>query len=106
AEHLHPQTSGAAKRHFDYRPTPNAECIALYHFSIGSAVTTFLAYQPVRLIIRYHNVTPPEFFTLPSDRGAYGAALLGRKQIPILDQMAECVLAASEYNLRDFSSRP
>ncbi len=105
AEHLHPHTNGAAKRHYEYCNDNSWENIAIFHFSIGCAITTFLAYKRVKIVLRYHNVTPPEFFTLPSDHISYHVAMLGRKQIPILNQMAICVLADSEYNLKDFSSK-
>jgi glycosyltransferase involved in cell wall biosynthesis len=105
AEHLHPHAP-SSKRHYEYKVDDKTENIAIYHFSIGSAVTTFLAYQPIRLIVRYHNVTPTKFFTLPSDHVAYHGALLGKKQLTVLDQVSDCLLADSDYNLRDFSSKP
>ena len=105
AEHLHP-SAPTSMRHYEYKVDNSTENFAIYHFSIGSLITTFLAYQPVRLIVRYHNVTPTAFFTLPSDNVAFHGALLGRKQVTVLDQIGDCLLADSEYNLRDFISKP
>jgi glycosyltransferase involved in cell wall biosynthesis len=105
AEHLHPDAP-RSKRHYEYKVDNKTENLAIYHFSIGSPVTTFLAYQPIRLIVRYHNVTPTNFFTLPSDHVALHGALLGKKQLTVLDQISDCLLADSEYNLKDFTSKP
>jgi glycosyltransferase involved in cell wall biosynthesis len=106
AEHLHPAVQNSAKRHYEYRQDPNRKNFGIYHFSIGSAVTTYLAYQQIKLIVRYHNVTPPEFFSLESDHATRNVAMLGKKQITVLDHLTDCIIADSAYNLRDFSVKP
>ena len=61
AWHLHDSMATAARPMSAYHRT-RGETRGIYHHSIGSDVPEFLAGRDLRLILIYHNVTPPEFF--------------------------------------------
>ncbi len=69
----------------------------IYHHSIGSEVPDFLVQQDLRLILVYHNITPPEFFE-GSDPLRAHLARLGMQQLATLRPKTELALAVSGYN--------
>ena len=70
---------------------------ALLHLSIGSPVNDLFLRLPGRKAVRYHNITPPEFF---QDVHAATACALqeGRAQLQALAGAAQVNLAVSEFN--------
>jgi len=80
-----------------YRGDP--ENILIFHYSIASPVTDFVRQLPDKVVIYYHNVTPPEFL-----RG-YNSELAkllekGREELASLKQ-TPFALAASDYNRQE-----
>lgn len=73
------------------------EAWGIYHHSIGSDVPDFLVRQDLRLILVYHNITPPEFFE-GSDPLRAHLARLGMRQLEMLRPKTELALAVSGYN--------
>ena len=69
----------------------------LLHLSIGSAVNELFRQLPCRKALRYHNITPPDFF---QDFYEPTARILraGREQIKALAGTAQVNLAVSEFN--------
>ncbi|MGH8171782.1 MAG: glycosyltransferase family 4 protein, partial [Rhodanobacteraceae bacterium] len=77
--------------------------LVIYHFSIGwaHALETLRALK-CRRIVRYHNITPPEFF---KDYSAeyMAACAAGRAEIkPLADLRCDLYLGASPFNVEDF----
>ena len=61
----------------DYRDLPDAshpDNILIHHFSIGSRASRMAYALPDRMVLVYHNITPPEYFVDVNKRA--GAALL------------------------------
>lgn len=75
------------------------EDIFLYHHSIGSTTgLEFLRTQKCRTIIKYHNVTPPEFFSGIS-RWHEEKCREGQQQLKLIARNGcDLYLADSEYN--------
>ena len=69
----------------------------LLHLSIGSPVNELFRQLPCRKALRYHNITPPEFF---QELHEPAARLLraGRAQLAALAGAAQVNLAVSEFN--------
>jgi L-malate glycosyltransferase len=61
ATHIHPQLEGEIRPYSQYRPTRQPWVI--YHHSIGADLVDDLLARTQQIILIYHNVTPPEFFT-------------------------------------------
>jgi glycosyltransferase involved in cell wall biosynthesis len=71
--------------------------VLLYHVAIGSDVARFVAGCEQRLVVDYHNVTPPEYFDAWDTR--IGENLeLGRDQLRGLASRTSLALADSGFN--------
>jgi glycosyltransferase involved in cell wall biosynthesis len=76
--------------------------ILIYHYSIGwEPALELLRKKRCRRVVKYHNVTPPEFFAPWSE--AYEVACRGgRAQLrAVADSRADLYLSDSEYNMRE-----
>lgn len=73
------------------------EDVIILHLSIGSDVNDLFPRCAGKKVIRYHNVTPDNFFRAVDDHLAHLLAL-GRQQMHGLAGVADLNLAASAYN--------
>lgn len=72
--------------------------IIIYHVSIGDPrITDFLLHRRERLVLIYHNITPSSFFRGVDDEFA-NLLDAGRRELPVLLDRAEAVIADSEFN--------
>jgi len=80
--------------------------IVIYHFCTGwGFALDVLRRTQARRIVRYHNITPPEFFTGWSD-GYVAACAEGRAQLDAFAALeCELYLGDSPFNIEDFTSR-
>jgi L-malate glycosyltransferase len=79
----------------------NGENVLLAHASIGEpAVFEFLTRRQERLVLRYHNITPPEFFENFDHRFAYFLRA-GREELAQLRSRVSLALAVSRFNAED-----
>lgn len=78
--------------------------LVYFHFSTGRRdVEDMVAGLECRKVLKFHNITPPEFFSMWSDDLAE-ACRSGRAQMPRVARMGwECVLADSSYNLAEIA---
>lgn len=77
-----------------------AEDIILYHLSTGTVLNDRLKELKCKIVIIYHNITPPAFFEMYSQ----DAVELSEKGIAGVKKLKDCVsycLGDSEYNLRE-----
>ncbi len=74
--------------------------VVLLHLSTGSAVNDHFAELPCRKVIRYHNITPPEFFAGTQEETARHLAR-GRQQAARLAGAADITTAVSRFNASD-----
>lgn len=77
--------------------------VLLFHFSIGSEFPYRFVRARCRKIVRYHNITPAEFFAAPDEAIPFHVCNLGRKQIPMLAGLSDALIADSEYNAQEFT---
>ncbi len=89
--------SDPGKDYAHYRGSPDN--LVIFHYSTGSPVTEFVRQLPDKVIVYYHNVTPPEFMRRYNPELA---ALLeqGRRELALFRD-APFAWAASEYNRRE-----
>jgi len=99
AEPVHPPT---AVEHWLRSP----DDVVIYHYCIGWDFPLALFRRTkARRVLRYHNITPPEFFVGWSD-GYVAACTEGRAQIGEYAALAcELYLGCSPFNLEDFTAR-
>lgn len=102
AEHIHPNLDGDVKPLSAYRPDPREQWV-IYHHSIGSSVVDTLLALPVRLIVVYHNVTPPRFFSA-IDPPLARQMEEGRRQLELLRSRTGLALGVSPFNEAELSA--
>lgn len=77
------------------------DSVLIFHSSIGEpAIGDFLAGRPERFVIRYHNITPAEWFE-PYDEGFARLLALGREQLLSLRDRCVLAIADSEFNQQE-----
>lgn len=75
--------------------------VIIFHASIGEPdVTDFVRNRPERLIVMYHNISPPDRF-LPFDPRKGGLLAAGRIELASLNERASAALTFSEYNAKE-----
>jgi len=77
-----------------------AEHILIHHFSIGSRASRVAFALPDRMILVYHNITPPEYFI------GFSPALMqhcftGRRELKAYVGRCDLALGDSEFNRRE-----
>ena len=102
AARVHPSLRGRARRHTDYgrRAPAHGDDVLVYHLALGSVVADFVGERPERLVVDYHNVTPPEFYVGWHPEAAYECHW-GRAQLPRLAARASLGVAPSPYSERE-----
>lgn len=81
-------------------PVLTKKDIIIYHLSNGCSLNDQLREYAAKKIIRYHNITPPEFFSIYDGRNAVNCRE-GLSQMRELRAVADYCLADSEYNRED-----
>jgi len=85
-------------RHYSrHRERSAAGNVMLYHFSVCCPITAYFASAPDRKLMRYHNITPEEFFAGISEE-VYYITKKGRRELAQLANVVELALPVSEYN--------
>jgi glycosyltransferase involved in cell wall biosynthesis len=103
AQHVHTTLAGDAHFYARYRDVAARDNVVLFHFSIGSEVTSFFAGLPDRKVLVYHNVTPPEYFVGINARVA-DRCRRGRWELERLAGAADLALGVSEFNRQELEA--
>jgi L-malate glycosyltransferase len=101
ALHIHPQLAGEVRPLSQYNPTAKQPWV-IYHHSIGSELVDDLLTWPQRVVLIYHNITPPEFFTHVDPAWA-ARSEQGLAQTAALRPHTALALADSAYNARELA---
>ena len=97
AERVDPRLPEGTASGVGEMPKLTDEDILLYHLSTGSRLNRLLPSFGGRIFVRYHNITPPEFFRGYSPR-SYKRAKQGYEELRALAPHTEYALAVSGYN--------
>ena len=84
----------------DYRVLPAAshpDNILIHHFSIGSRASRIAYALPDRMVLVYHNITPPEYF-VDVHPLLVQHCFLGRRELGFYATRCDLGLGDSEYN--------
>lgn len=104
ARYIDPRLDGQIFPLDVYEGGANPDDLLVYHVSIGEPeVVQFLLGRPERLVLVYHNITPPEYFAA-LDPAFAGLLVGGRSELVLLRERAELALAVSAYNARELES--
>lgn len=81
-------------------PELHAEDIVIYHFASADPYAEEIKNLPCKVVLRYHNITPPEFFH-GFDKGTESITTAGKAQIEALAPYVDYGMIVSEFNSRD-----
>ncbi|HLE43053.1 MAG TPA: glycosyltransferase, partial [Methylomirabilota bacterium] len=95
AQYMHPELARDARFYTRYRDVSDPGNVLLFHFSIGSELTSFFAGLPDRKVVIYHNITPPEYFVRVNARVA-DRCRRGRWELGRLAGVTDLALGVSE----------
>lgn len=91
----------------DYWDLPNAshpDNILIHHFSIGSRASRLAYALPDRMVLIYHNITPPEHF-IDVHPPLVQLCFLGRRELGFYADRCDLALGDSEYNRQELEER-
>ena len=84
----------------DYRDLVEAshpDNVLIHHFSIGSRASRVAYALPDRMVLVYHNITPPEYFVDVHEK-LVELCYLGRRELGAYARRVDLALGDSEYN--------
>ena len=90
----------------DYREmvgAVDANDILVHHFSIGSRASRTAYALPGRMILVYHNITPPEYF-IGVHKDLVKLCYRGRRELTAYIERSHLALGDSEYNRRELET--
>jgi L-malate glycosyltransferase len=90
----------------DYLELPEAshpDNILIHHFSIGSRASRIAYALPDRMVLVYHNITPPEYF-VDVHPLLVQQCFLGRRELGLYASRCELALGDSEYNRQELAA--
>jgi glycosyltransferase involved in cell wall biosynthesis len=90
----------------DYRELVGAvteEDVLVHHFSIGSRASRTAYALPGRMILVYHNITPPEYF-IGVHKDLVKLCFRGRRELTAYIARSDLALGDSEYNRQELES--
>jgi glycosyltransferase involved in cell wall biosynthesis len=90
----------------DYREMPGCSTpddILIHHFSIKSRASRVAFALPGRMILIYHNITPPEYFVDVHD-DLVELCYLGRRELSAYAPRVQLALGDSEFNRRELET--
>lgn len=99
AERWHPRLAKECHPYEAYGKRSHADNLVLLHYSIGGEINTYACNLPDKVILYYHNITPPHYFYQVN--GELARQLYEARQT--LETLAEKfpVIAASPYNAQE-----
>jgi glycosyltransferase involved in cell wall biosynthesis len=77
--------------------------ILIHHFSIGSRASRVAYAMPDRMVLIYHNITPPEYF-VDVHPLLVQLCYLGRRELGLYANRCDLALGDSEYNRQELES--
>jgi len=90
----------------DYRDLPEAshpDNILIHHFSIGSRASRLAYALPDRMVLIYHNITPPEYF-VDINKELVRLCFRGRRELALYKARCDLALGDSAYNKQELAA--
>jgi L-malate glycosyltransferase len=89
--------------YLELRDASHPDNILIHHFSIGSRASRLAYALPDRMVLVYHNITPPEYF-LGVNRTLARLCYLGRRELRFYRDRCDLALGDSEYNRQELEA--
>jgi glycosyltransferase involved in cell wall biosynthesis len=91
---------------FDYRDLVGAvapDDVLIHHFSIGSRASRTAYALPGRMVLVYHNITPPEYF-VGVHKDLVRLCYRGRRELTAYPNRCDLALGDSEFNRQELEA--
>jgi glycosyltransferase involved in cell wall biosynthesis len=89
--------------YLDLADASHPDNVLIHHFSIGSRASRLAYALPDRMVLVYHNITPPEYF-LGVNRELAKLCYLGRRELRFYRHRCDLALGDSEYNRQELEA--
>jgi glycosyltransferase involved in cell wall biosynthesis len=102
-ETAHPKLEHLTRDFRELRERAGPDDLLIHHFSIGSKASRVAYAVPARMILVYHNITPPEYFIGVNDE-LVKRCFLGRRELLAYVGRCELALGDSEFNRQELDA--
>jgi glycosyltransferase involved in cell wall biosynthesis len=102
-EAAHPRLEDLTVDYRDMVDEIGPDDLLIHHFSLGSRASRTAFALPCRMMLVYHNITPPEYFLGVHDQ-LVRQCYHGRRELLAYRSRVELAIGASEYNRRELES--
>ena len=103
AEHVGNGLNQDIAEHISNIPIISDEDVIIYHGSTGTNINKMLPYLKGKKIMRYHNITPPQYFKDYSE-AVYNNCKNGLQEMRNLSTTFDYCIAVSQYNKQDLEN--
>ena len=87
----------------DLRDASHPDNILIHHFSIGSRASRLAYALPDRMVLVYHNITPPGYF-VDINKELVRLCFRGRRELALYKSRCDLALGDSEYNREELDA--
>ena len=87
----------------DLREASHPDNILIHHFSIGSRASRMAYALPDRMVLVYHNITPPEYF-VGINQELVRLCFRGRRELALYRSRCDLALGDSEFNREELDA--
>ena len=102
-ESAHPRLEDLTIDYLELPETSHPDNILIHHFSIGSRASRVAYALPDRMVLIYHNITPPEYF-IDIHPVLVQECFLGRRELALYASRCDLALGDSEYNRQELEA--
>ncbi len=99
----HPKVEDETEDYRDLIDDSHPDNILLHHFSLGSRASRLAFALPGRMILVYHNITPPEYF-IGVNKTLVRECWIGRRELTAYRSRCDLALGDSEFNRRELET--
>ena len=98
-----PRVEDLTLHYSELRDASHPDNILIHHFSIGSRASRLAYALPDRMVLIYHNITPPEYF-VGVNKELVRLCFRGRRELALYKSRCDLALGDSEYNRQELEA--
>ncbi len=98
-----PRVEHLTLHYSELRDASDPDNILIHHFSIGSRASRLAYALPDRMVLIYHNITPPEYF-VDINKELVRLCFRGKRELALYQSRCDLALGDSEYNRQELEA--
>jgi glycosyltransferase involved in cell wall biosynthesis len=102
-EAVDPRLEDVTRDHLELPRASHPDNILIHHFSIGSRASRLAYALPDRMVLVYHNITPPKYF-VDVHPVLVQQCFFGRRELGFFASRCDLALGDSEYNRQELGA--